>query len=98
MIGFAAGDIPKIALNLLLLKQSSLIGVFWGAFARTNPEHNARNMAQLFAWFADGKLKPHISASYPLDQYDEALDLVMERGAKGKVVLTMNNTMTGVAA
>lgn len=98
VIGFAAGDIPKIALNLLLLKQSSLIGVFWGAFARTNPEHNARNMAQLFAWFADGKLKPHISASYPLDQYDEALDLVMERGAKGKVVLTMNNTMTGVAA
>lgn len=88
VIGFAAGDIPKIPLNLLLLKQTSLIGVFWGAHARIAPEKNAENVAELLRWFADGKLKPHISATYPLDRYSEALDVVMERAARGKVVLT----------
>lgn len=87
VIGFAAGDIPKIALNLLLLKQSALIGVFWGAFARAAPEKNAVNIAELMGWFAKGKLKPHISAQYPIEQFAEALDVVMERAAKGKVIL-----------
>jgi NADPH2:quinone reductase len=90
VIGFAAGEIPKIPLNLLLLKQSALIGVFWGAFARANPERHAANMAELFAWFEQGSLRPHISAEYPLARFDEALDMVMERRAKGKVVLTMS--------
>lgn len=91
VIGFASGDIPKISLNLLLLKQSSMIGVFWGAFARANPDRHAANMAELFGWFEEGKLRPHISAEYPLDRYAEALDDVMERTATGKVVLTMAN-------
>jgi len=89
VIGFAAGDIPKIPLNLLLLKQSALIGVFWGAFARADPGKHAANMAELFAWFEQGRLKPHISAEYPLERFAEALDVVMERAVKGKVVLTM---------
>lgn len=87
VIGFATGDIPRIALNLLLLKQSSLTGVFWGAFAKTYPERNAGNIAELMDWLAQGRLKPHVSAEYPLDRFAEALDLIMERGAKGKIVL-----------
>ena len=90
VIGFAAGEIPKIPLNLLLLKQSALIGVLWGAFARANPERDAANMAELFSWFEQGKLRPHVSAAYPLPKFAEALDVVMERAAKGKVVLTMD--------
>lgn len=89
VIGFAAGDIPRIPLNLLLLKQSSLVGVFWGAFARANPQHHAANMAELFSWFDQGRLKPHIFAEYPLAGFAEALDAVMERTAQGKVVLRM---------
>ncbi|KAB0267468.1 NADPH:quinone oxidoreductase family protein [Microvirga brassicacearum] len=94
VIGFAAGDIPKIPLNLLLLKQSSLIGVFWGAHARAAPAKNAGNIAELLRWFAEGKLKPHIFASYPIDRFSEALDLVMERGVQGKVVLTTADSRT----
>lgn len=88
VIGFAAGDIPKIPLNLLLLKQSALIGVFWGAHAKIAPDKNAQNVAELLRWFSEGKLKPHIFASYPIDHFHEALDLVMERAVQGKVVLT----------
>lgn len=91
VIGFASGDIPKIPLNLLLLKQSSLIGVFWGAFARANPDMNAANMAELFDWFQAGHLNPHIGGEYPMERYAEALDAVMERRAQGKVVLTMQS-------
>ncbi|TKT75746.1 NADPH:quinone oxidoreductase family protein [Aquamicrobium sp. LC103] len=91
VIGFAAGDIPKLPLNLLLLKQTALIGVFWGAFARANPESHAANMAELFGWFAQGSLQPHISTSYTLDRFAEALDVVMERAAKGKVLLVMDD-------
>jgi NADPH2:quinone reductase len=98
VIGFAAGDIPRIALNLLLLRQSSLIGVFWGAYARAFPEANARNIAELLAWFGEGRIKPHISARYPLDRFAEALDLVMERGAKGKVVLEVGAGQQGRTA
>ncbi|MEO3388813.1 NADPH:quinone oxidoreductase family protein [Mesorhizobium sp. CAU 1741] len=90
VIGFAAGDIPKVALNLLLLKQTAIVGVFWGAFARADPQRHAANMVELFAWFAERSLRPHISARYPLDRFAEALDVVMERSAKGKVVLVMD--------
>lgn len=90
VIGFASGDIPKLPLNLLLLKQSSLIGVFWGAYARANPQRHAADMAQLFAWFEAGHLHPHIFAEYPLDRFDVALDAVMQRTARGKVVLRMH--------
>jgi NADPH2:quinone reductase len=87
VIGFAAGSIPKIPLNLPLLKVSAIIGVFWGAFARARPQHNRENFQELFAWYAQGKLKPHISATYPLARAAEAITAVMNREAKGKVVL-----------
>jgi NADPH2:quinone reductase len=89
VIGFASGDIPKIPLNLLLLKQASLVGVFWGAYAKARPGDNAANFAQLFAWYAAGCLRPHISQSFPLTRYGEALDVVMNRRARGKVALIL---------
>lgn len=92
VIGFAAGDIPKIALNLLLLKQSSLVGVFWGAFSRANPDHHRANMAELFDWFEAGDLKPHVSGVWPLEDFATALDTVMERRAQGKVILDIGQS------
>jgi NADPH2:quinone reductase len=88
VIGFAAGDIPKIPLNLPLLKGCSIMGVFWGDFARREPKAFAASIAQLGAWFRAGKLKPHVSQTFPLAQAVEALKLMAGRKVKGKVVLT----------
>jgi NADPH:quinone reductase len=88
VIGFAGGEIPKIPLNLLLLKQAAAVGVFWGAWARANPARNAANMATLLDWYRAGQLRPHVSASYPLARFADALRAVVERKAMGKVVLT----------
>ena len=87
VVGFAAGDIPKIPLNLPLLKGSSIVGVFWGAFMQTEPKASAANARELLEWLAAGKIKPHISARYPLDQAVEALREVQDRRAKGKVLV-----------
>ena len=89
VIGFASGEIPKIALNLLLLKVVSLVGVFWGAFAKAQPQRNAANMAELLTWYTYGRLRPHVSATFPLALYRDALDAVIQRKALGKVVLVM---------
>ena len=91
VIGFTAGDIPKIPLNLPLLKGSSIVGVFWGEFARREPKAFAESIGQLGAWFREGKLKPHVSQTFPLEQAVEALKLMATRKAKGKVVLTVGN-------
>ena len=90
VIGFASGEIPKVALNLLLVKTLSVIGVFWGAFARAAPQREAANLEELLGWYSAGRLRPHISATFPLERYGEALDVVMNRKAKGKVVLTVS--------
>ena len=90
VIGFASGEIPKIPLNLVLLKTSSIVGVFWGAFARARPERNAANLSELLRWYTEGRLRPHVSGTYPLERHGEALAAVMERRAKGKVVLVMD--------
>ena len=87
-VGFAAGDIPKIPLNLTLLKGCSIVGVFWGDWARREPTHFAEAMARLDRWYADGKLKPHISATFPLERAADALTLMASRKVTGKVVLT----------
>lgn len=87
VVGFAAGDIPKIPLNLPLLKGCAVLGVFWGDFARRQPKDNMANMMQLFGWLMQGRLKPHISAEYPLEQAAQALNDLMQRKATGKVVL-----------
>jgi len=89
VIGFTAGEIPKIPLNLPLLKGSSIVGVFWGEFARREPKAFAASIGQLGAWFREGKLKPHVSQTFPLEQAVEALKLMAARKVKGKVVLTV---------
>jgi NADPH:quinone reductase len=88
VVGFAAGDIPKVPLNLPLLKGCSVVGVFWGAFTGKEPERNAANIAELLGWLAEGKLEPHVSATYPLDRTVDAINDLAERRATGKVVVT----------
>jgi len=88
VVGFAAGDIPKVPLNLALLKGCSIVGVFWGAFTRNQPEVNRRNNQELLQMYLDGKVKPHIHATYPLERAAEALNEVMHKRVSGKVVLT----------
>jgi NADPH2:quinone reductase len=87
VIGFAAGDIPRIPLNLTLLKGCSIVGVFWGSFTEHEPRRNQENLQELLTWLAQGKLKPHISATYPLERAAGALNDVLNRRVKGKVVL-----------
>jgi len=89
VVGFPAG-IPKIPLNLTLLKGSQIVGVFWGAAVAREPEGHAQNMADLFRLYAEGKIRPRISARFPLEQAAEALTLMEERKAMGKVVLTVD--------
>ena len=88
VVGFAAGDIPKIPLNLALLKGCSIVGVFWGAFTRNEPERNRRNNQELMRLYLAGKVKPHIHATYPLERAAEALNEVLYKRVSGKVVLT----------
>lgn len=88
VIGFAAGPIPKIPLNLALLNSRNIMGVFWGAWVGREPKANAQNLKEIFDFFEAGKLKPQISASYPLEDYAKAFEDLLERRVKGKVVLT----------
>jgi NADPH2:quinone reductase len=87
VVGFAAGDIPKIPLNLALLKSCQIVGVFWGAFAMKFPSDNIGNTMQLMQWHAAGKLKPHLHAVYPLAEAAGALEEMMGRRVRGKVVV-----------
>lgn len=87
VVGFAAGDIPKIPLNLALLKGCSIVGVFWGAFTKNEVERNRANNAELMQMYLEGKVKPHIHATYPLERATEALNEVMNKRVSGKVVL-----------
>ena len=89
MVGFAAGEIPRIPLNLTLLKGCSIVGVFWGEFTRREPQRFVQAMEKLGRWFGEGKLKPHISGTFPLERAADALTLMAERKVKGKVVLTV---------
>ncbi len=89
VVGFAAGEIPRIPLNLTLLKGCAIVGVFWGDFSRREPARFAESIMQLGRWFADGKLKPHVSATFPLERAADALTLMAARAVKGKVVLTV---------
>jgi NADPH2:quinone reductase len=88
VVGFAAGDIPKLPLNLALLKGASLVGVFWGDFARREPKEFAASVRQLGEWYRQGKLRPHVSQTFPLEKAAEALKLMAARQVKGKIVLT----------
>ncbi|HEY3074349.1 MAG TPA: NADPH:quinone oxidoreductase family protein [Burkholderiales bacterium] len=89
VVGFAAGEIPKLPLNLALLKGAAVVGVFWGDFARREPKAFADSVRQLARWYAEGRLRPHVSQMLPLERAAEAIQLLASRKAKGKVVLTM---------
>ncbi|HEX7219852.1 MAG TPA: NADPH:quinone oxidoreductase family protein [Burkholderiales bacterium] len=89
VVGFAAGEIPKLPLNLALLKGAAVVGVFWGDFARREPKQFAASVGQLNKWFVEGKLKPHVDQTMPLEQAREALNLMAARKVKGKLVLTV---------
>ncbi|HEU0258536.1 MAG TPA: NADPH:quinone oxidoreductase family protein [Burkholderiales bacterium] len=89
VVGFAAGEIPKLPLNLALLKGASVVGVFWGDFARREPARFAESVKQLTKWYAEGRLKPHVSQTFPLEKAAEALKAMAARQVKGKVVLTV---------
>ena len=88
VVGFANGEIPKIPLNLLLLKGASAIGVFWGEFAKREPKANHTMMIALAGWLMQGKLKPHVSQVLPLAHTAEALRMLLERRVVGKLVIT----------
>jgi NADPH2:quinone reductase len=89
VVGFAAGDIPRIPLNLLLLKSSSLVGVYWGAALKADPTAGRAEVAELLSWYAGGKLKPCVSATYPLERAAEAILAVTGRQTKGKTIVVM---------
>ena len=88
VIGFASGPIPKIPLNLTLLKGCSLVGVFWGRFTAEEPAENAQNIKELWDMFEAGQLNPVVTDVYPLEQYADAFNCMVERRALGKVILT----------
>jgi len=87
VIGFANGEIPKLPFNLMLLKGASVVGVFWGEFAKREPAANAKAMRQLMGWMAEGKVRPHVSARYSLEQTAQALNDMAARKVTGKVVI-----------
>lgn len=87
VIGFAAGEIPKIPLNLALLKGCEIVGVFWGSFAARDPARNQSHATQILAWVAEGALTPHVDRVYPFAQAAEALQRLERREVLGKVVL-----------
>jgi NADPH:quinone reductase len=88
VVGFPAG-IARLPLNLTLLKSCDVCGVFWGGFAAREPERNAAHVEQLFRWWAEGKIAPKISATYPLERAGEAIAALGERRAIGKLVVTL---------
>jgi NADPH2:quinone reductase len=88
VVGFPAG-IPKLPLNLTLLKSCQVVGVFWGAFARRDPKANAANIAQLMQYYLEGKIKPLISEKFPLERAGDAITKLGARQAVGKLVVTM---------
>ena len=88
-LGFASGDVPQIPANIILVKNISVIGFYWGGYAKTDPGVLTESFAHLFALHAAGKLRPHVSHTLPLDQANEALALLRDRKATGKVVVTI---------
>lgn len=91
VVGFASGEIPQFPIHLALLKGCELVGVFWGAFVEREPEINAANFEKLFALHAEGKIRPHVSATYPLEEAVDALNALLDRRVVGKIALTVGD-------
>ena len=87
-IGFASGEVPQIPANLLLVKNLTVIGFYWGGYLGFAPERLTTSLAELMAWHADGRLRPHVSHVLPLEQAAEGLELLRSRRSTGKVVIT----------
>lgn len=86
-VGYASGDIPRVGMNRLLLREGELLGVLWGAWAGRNPGANAENMSRLLEWYSAGRLRPHVERRLPLAEAAAALNTVRNRGVLGKIVL-----------
>jgi NADPH2:quinone reductase len=95
VIGFASGVIPQVKLNLALLKERSLVGVYWGSWAQRDREGQARNVQQLAAWFAQGKIKPAISERVSLEEAPAAMQRLLQRKVKGKIVVLPRGAARG---
>ncbi|WP_316858244.1 NADPH:quinone oxidoreductase family protein [uncultured Cohaesibacter sp.] len=89
VVGFASGTIPKMPLNLVMLKSVDLLGVFWGEAIVRDPVEHARNMSLILGWVASGQLKPHLHQTYPLEKTAEAISAIANREVRGKVVITL---------
>lgn len=89
-LGFASGDVPQIPANILLVKNISVLGFYWGGYTKFKPQVLMDSFTQLFAMHAKGQLKPHISHNLPLERANEALDLLRNRKSTGKVVVTIS--------
>jgi NADPH2:quinone reductase len=89
-LGFASGEVPQIPANILLVKNLTVLGVYWGGYARLRPSVLTESFRTLFDWYLAGKLKPHVSNVMPLDQANDALDLLRTRKATGKVVIQVS--------
>lgn len=90
VIGFASGDIPQVPANHLLVKNIELIGFYWGAYREFKPEVLQNSTKQLFKWYKEGRITPHISATYPLEQTVDAIRALRNRTSTGKVIVTMS--------
>ena len=91
VIGFANGEIPKLPVNLFLVKSADLLGVLWGAAAAADPKAQQANMAQVFAWIGEGTIRPRVTARYPLEHTADALEAVMNRKVVGKIVIEITS-------
>jgi len=87
-IGFASGEVPQIPANHLLVKNLSILGVYWGGYMKFRPEVITDSLKTMLGWYEQGKLKPHISHVLPLEQAAEGLELLRSRQSTGKVVIT----------
>ncbi len=89
VVGFASGDIPDFPANIALLKEASIVGVWWGTWAARNPAEQRQNMVEISTLVANGKLRPSATESFPIEEFEEAFRLISERRALGKVVLVL---------
>ena len=88
-VGFASGTVPQIPANHLLVKNLTVIGLYWGGYLKLGPRVLADSLATLFAWYGEGRLRPHVSREMPLERAAEALELLRSRQSTGKVVVTL---------
>ena len=90
-LGFASGEVPQIPANIILVKNITVLGLYWGGYARLNPKVLTDSFRALFDWYAEGRLRPHVSHVLPLEEANAALDLLRTRTATGKVVVAIRD-------